>query len=114
METNTVSAGSQPALHTDSIDTEYRLKHIKVFAKNHALIQDTVRQLNEKFSEKAKACGIRISNKGRGRDILPSQPEAVEFFFEKIYPEFFVGITRMLATDKENKELEFKTAISDL
>jgi hypothetical protein len=30
---------------------------------------------------------------------------------EKIYPEFFVGITRKLATDKENKELEFKTTI---
>ena len=54
METNTVSAGSQPALHTDSIDAGYRLKHVKVFAKNHARIQDTVRQLNEKFSEKAK------------------------------------------------------------
>ena len=32
---------------------------------------------------------------------------------EKIYPEFFVGITRMLATDKENKELEFKTTIHE-
>ncbi len=91
METNTVSAGShQPALHSDSLDAENRLKHIKVFAKNHALIQDTVRQLNEKFSEKAKACGIRISNKGRGRDILPSQPEAVEFFFEKISMDEYV------------------------
>ncbi len=93
METNTVSAGSQPALHTnstDSIDAGYRLKHVKVFAKNHALIQDTVRQLNEKFFEKARACGIRISNKGRGRDILPSQPEAVEFFFEKISMDEYV------------------------
>jgi hypothetical protein len=32
---------------------------------------------------------------------------------EKIYPEFFVGITRMLSTDKENKELEFKTIIHE-
>lgn len=32
---------------------------------------------------------------------------------EKIYPEFFVGITRKLATDKENKELEFKTIIHE-
>ena len=32
---------------------------------------------------------------------------------EKIYPEFFVGITRSLATDKENKELEFKTTIHE-
>jgi hypothetical protein len=32
---------------------------------------------------------------------------------EKIYPEFFVGITRKLATDKENKELEFKTTIHE-
>lgn len=32
---------------------------------------------------------------------------------EKIYPEFFVGITRTLATDKENKELEFKTIIHE-
>lgn len=32
---------------------------------------------------------------------------------EKIYPEFFVGITRTLATDKENKELEFKTTIHE-
>lgn len=28
---------------------------------------------------------------------------------EKIYPEFFIGITRRLAIDKENKELTFKT-----
>jgi hypothetical protein len=28
---------------------------------------------------------------------------------EKIYPEFFIGITRKLAIDKENKELTFKT-----
>jgi hypothetical protein len=28
---------------------------------------------------------------------------------EKIYPEFFIGITRKLANDKENKELTFKT-----
>ena len=28
---------------------------------------------------------------------------------EKIYPEFFIGITRKLAIDKENKELAFKT-----
>ncbi len=90
METNTFSAGSQPVLHTESIDAENRLKHIKVFAKNHALIQDTVRQLKEKFSEKAKASGIRISNKGKGRDILPSQPEAVEFFLEKISMDEYV------------------------
>ena len=32
---------------------------------------------------------------------------------EKIYPEFFVGITRKLTTDKENKELEFKTTIHE-
>jgi hypothetical protein len=32
---------------------------------------------------------------------------------EKIYPEFFVGITRKLSTDKENKELEFKTTIQE-
>ena len=32
---------------------------------------------------------------------------------EKIYPEFFVGITRKLATDKKNKELEFKTTIHE-
>jgi hypothetical protein len=32
---------------------------------------------------------------------------------EKIYPEFFVGIKRKLATDKENKELEFKTTIHE-
>lgn len=32
---------------------------------------------------------------------------------EKIYPEFFVGITRKLSTDKENKELEFKTTIHE-
>ena len=32
---------------------------------------------------------------------------------EKIYPEFFVGITRKLTTDKENKELEFKTIIHE-
>ena len=32
---------------------------------------------------------------------------------EKIYPEFFVGITRKLATHKENKELEFKTTIHE-
>lgn len=32
---------------------------------------------------------------------------------EKIYPEFFVGITRKLATDKENKELKFKTTIHE-
>lgn len=32
---------------------------------------------------------------------------------EKIYPEFFVGITRKLATDKENNELEFKTTIHE-
>ena len=32
---------------------------------------------------------------------------------EKIYPEFFVGITRKLATNKENKELEFKTTIHE-
>jgi hypothetical protein len=32
---------------------------------------------------------------------------------EKIYPEFFVGITRKLATDKEDKELEFKTTIHE-
>ena len=32
---------------------------------------------------------------------------------EKIYPEFFIGITRKLATDKENKELEFKTTIHE-
>ena len=32
---------------------------------------------------------------------------------EKIYPEFFVGITRNLATDKENKELEIKTTIHE-
>jgi hypothetical protein len=32
---------------------------------------------------------------------------------EKIYPEFFVGITRKLATDKESKELEFKTTIHE-
>ena len=32
---------------------------------------------------------------------------------KKIYPEFFVGITRKLATDKENKELEFKTTIHE-
>ena len=28
---------------------------------------------------------------------------------EKIYPEFFIGITRKLAIDKKNKELAFKT-----
>ena len=28
---------------------------------------------------------------------------------EKIYPEFFIGITRKLAINKENKELAFKT-----
>ena len=28
---------------------------------------------------------------------------------EKIYPEFFIGITRKLAIDKENKELTFRT-----
>jgi hypothetical protein len=28
---------------------------------------------------------------------------------EKIYPEFFIGITRKLAIDKENKELALKT-----
>ena len=28
---------------------------------------------------------------------------------EKIYPKFFIGITRKLAIDKENKELTFKT-----
>jgi hypothetical protein len=28
---------------------------------------------------------------------------------ERIYPEFFIGITRKLAIDKENKELTFKT-----
>jgi hypothetical protein len=28
---------------------------------------------------------------------------------EKIYPEFFIGITRKLTIDKENKELTFKT-----
>jgi len=32
---------------------------------------------------------------------------------EKIYPEFFVGITRKLTTDKENKELEFRTTIHE-
>ena len=32
---------------------------------------------------------------------------------EKIYPEFFVGITRKLSTDKKNKELEFKTTIHE-
>jgi hypothetical protein len=32
---------------------------------------------------------------------------------EKIYPEFFVGITRKLTTDKGNKELEFKTTIHE-
>ncbi len=32
---------------------------------------------------------------------------------EKIYPEFFVGITRTLATNKQNKELEFKTIIHE-
>lgn len=32
---------------------------------------------------------------------------------EKIYPEFFVGITRKLSTDKENKELEFRTTIHE-
>ena len=32
---------------------------------------------------------------------------------EKIYPEFFVGITRKLATNKKNKELEFKTTIHE-
>jgi hypothetical protein len=32
---------------------------------------------------------------------------------QKIYPEFFVGITRKLSTDKENKELEFKTTIHE-
>jgi hypothetical protein len=32
---------------------------------------------------------------------------------EKIYPEFFLGITRKLTTDKENKELEFKTTIHE-
>ena len=32
---------------------------------------------------------------------------------EKVYPEFFVGITRKLVTDKENKELEFKTTIHE-
>ena len=32
---------------------------------------------------------------------------------EKVYPEFFVGITRKLATDKENKELEFKSTIHE-
>jgi hypothetical protein len=32
---------------------------------------------------------------------------------EKIYPEFFVGITRKLTTDKENKELAFKTTIHE-
>jgi hypothetical protein len=32
---------------------------------------------------------------------------------QKIYPEFFVGITRKLTTDKENKELEFKTTIHE-
>jgi hypothetical protein len=32
---------------------------------------------------------------------------------EKIYPEFFVGITRTLATDEENKELELKTIIHE-
>jgi hypothetical protein len=32
---------------------------------------------------------------------------------EKIYPEFFVGITRKLTTDKGNKELEFKTIIHE-
>ncbi|HEV2876399.1 MAG TPA: hypothetical protein VGW09_03900 [Nitrososphaeraceae archaeon] len=32
---------------------------------------------------------------------------------EKIYPEFFVGITRKLAIDKENNELEFKTTIHE-
>ncbi len=28
---------------------------------------------------------------------------------EKLFPEFFIGITRKLAIDKENKELTFKT-----
>ena len=32
---------------------------------------------------------------------------------QKIYPEFFVGITRKLTTDKENKELEFRTTIHE-
>ena len=32
---------------------------------------------------------------------------------EKIYPEFFVGITRKLTTDKENRELEFRTTIHE-
>lgn len=57
------------------------IKHVKVFLKEHEKIKKNVQLLREKFLDKAKYQGIDISNKGKGRDVIPSQPEAMEYFF---------------------------------
>jgi len=72
MSQNTeVGAGAEPALR--------KLRFVKVFPGDHTALTETVKILQEKFTEKASALGIKISNKGKGRDIIPSMPEAVEF-----------------------------------
>lgn len=81
MEQESISAGSAPAPQTNVTPQKPKLKHIKVFAADHDKIKKNVELLRTKFNEKATAAGIIISNKGKGRDLVPSQPEAMEFFF---------------------------------
>ncbi len=66
------SAGLKPAL-----------KHIKVFSKTHEQIQRTTKELREIFTFEAQKTGLLISNKGKGRDMIPGQPEAVEYLLFK-------------------------------
>lgn len=81
MEATPHSAGSAPAPDNNVPPHKPKLKHIKVFEADHEKITKNVELLRIKFNEKATAEKIAISNKGKGRDLVPSQPEAMEYFF---------------------------------
>lgn len=68
------------------------LKHIKVFPAEHEKITKNVELLRTKFIKKTLAEKIIISNKGKGRDMVPSQPEAMEYFFSGYSMDEYVEV----------------------
>lgn len=67
-ETNQDSAGSKPAL-----------KHIKAYECDHTKVTAALEKVRVKFFETTQARGLQISNKGKGRALIPGYPEALNY-----------------------------------
>lgn len=69
-KTNTISAGSQPAL-----------KHVLASPARHAQIMKKLNEIQELFIEKATARGIPIKHRRKGANV-PNQADAIEYFMQ--------------------------------